>query len=473
MSELHPDREALERFLADVLSESESRALQRHLLACPACEERLIELLPQEGGEVEEGGGLSGSPAPAGGAGGYQRLIRRVFRETGAEVERRWSHLAAERVSADELWRELRRESRERRHALVLGDCRYQSWGLFELLIEKSDHAVLVEPQKAQEILRLALDLTDHLDASVHGHGAVHAAKARAWAGLGNALRILSDFRRSEQAFQTAEAHLAKSWLDPLDEALVLELKASLRRAQRRFDEALAMLEAAIDLYREVNEPHLQGRALLKKGLVLQYAHRYEEACACFRGSLFLLDGSEDPRLVAVGQFNLINCLHDAGRTAEAAALLPEARQMMKTSGTRSDLVRLRWLEGKIAAVLGPPADAEQALLEAREALVEDAAAFDAALVSLDLAGLYAREGRIAATKRLIQEILPIFRSCEVHGEALAALIVFQQAAEMEQLNLGLVEEVASFLRQARSNPALRFRDDGKLLEPGDDAGFE
>ncbi|HYG62136.1 MAG TPA: zf-HC2 domain-containing protein [Thermoanaerobaculia bacterium] len=472
MSELHPDREALQRFLSDALSEPESRALQRHLLACPPCEERLIRLLPREGGETAAPGAPSGPP-PAPPEAGYQRLVRRVLAETGLEIERRWSLLAAERVSAEELWRELRLESRERRHALVLGDPRFQSWGLFELLIGKSDHAVLVEPQKALEILRLALDLTGHLGATSHGPGAVDAAKARAWACLGNALRILSDFRQSEQAFQTAEAHLAKSWLDPMDEALVLELKASLRRAQRRFGEALVMLEAAIGLYREINEPHLQGRALLKKGLVLQYGHRFEEACACFRSSLFLLDGTEDPRLVAVGQFNLINCLHDAGRTAEAAALLPEGRQMMRVSGTRSDLVRLRWLEGKIAAVLGPPAEAERALLEARDALVEDAAAFDAALVSLDLAGLYAREGRAAETKRLIQEILPIFRSCEVHGEALAALIVFQQAAEMEQLSLGLVEEIASFLQQAKSNPGLRFRDGGEGLEAGDGAAFE
>jgi hypothetical protein len=55
--------------------------------------------------------------------------------------------------------------------------------------------------------------------------------------------------------------------------------------------------------------------------------------------------------------------------------------------------------------------------------------------------------------------MLPVFRSRDVPREALAALIVFQQAAEMEQLTLGLVEEVASYLKRARTDSSLRFRE--------------
>lgn len=458
MTEPHPDREALERFLDDELDEPAGRLLQRHLLSCPACEERLIRLLPRP---------LLLRPRLASGSArgpmesGYPGRVRLFLAGAGEGLAGR---LAAERLSAGELWEELRPESCSRRHLLLQEKPRYRTWGLFELLIEKARHAVLMEPQKAEEILHLALDLASGLDASTYGPGSVEAAKTRAWAYLGNALRVRWDFRGAERAFQLAKEHLAKSWLDPLDEALLLELEASLRRAQRRYDEALGLLQLAIELYREVHEPHLQGRALLAQGLVLQYRQDYEAACVAFHGSLFLLDGLEDPRLVAVGQFNLVNCLHESGRTAEAAALLPETRQLMERSGTRSDLVRLRWLEGRIAAVIdqagraGQAAVAERALVETREAWIEDGSAFDAALASLDLAALYARQGRVLEARRLVEEILPIFRSCELHGEALAALIVFQQAAELEQLSFGLVEEVASFLRQVRNNPGLRFR---------------
>jgi hypothetical protein len=149
-------------------------------------------------------------------------------------------------------------------------------------------------------------------------------------------------------------------------------------------------------------------------------------------------------------QFNLIRCLFDSGQIAEAAALIPEARHLMEQTGTRSDLLHLRWLEADVAAALGHSAEAEQAFLEVKEALSEACLAFDAALVSLGLAVLYAREGRTAEVKPLAEEIIPIFQSCEVPQEALAALIVFQNAAEMEQLTIGLVEEVTAFLEKVR-----------------------
>jgi tetratricopeptide (TPR) repeat protein len=458
MSDWHPDRETLERFLDDALTEEENRTLQRHLFSCSSCEERLIDILPL----TPEGPAHEESPRSAIPIADddlrYRGLVRQVLRENRQEVEQRKTRLAQERRDAGRLWREIRDLDAATRRDLVWEDRRFQSWGFFELLLDRSRTLVLEEPAKTEQMLRLALDVAEHLDPATYGPGSIGSAKARAWAYLGNALRVLSDFRQSEQAFRQAESYLCESWLDPLDEALLLELKASLRRAQQRFHEALGMLDAAIDLYREVNEPHLQGRATLAKGLVLRYDGRFEEAGACFRNSLFLLDGAEEPRLLVGAQYNLIGCLQESGRAKEAGALIPETRRLMEEVAHRFDLLRLRWLEGRIAAALGQLDEAEQAFLEVSEAFIEDRIAFDAALVSLDLAALYAREGRTAEVKRLATETLPIFQSCDIHREAIAALIVFQNAAEMEQLSLGLVEEVSSFLQRVRTNPNLRFR---------------
>jgi len=133
----------------------------------------------------------------------------------------------------------------------------------------------------------------------------------------------------------------------------------------------------------------------------------------------------------------------------------------VEQAGKRVDLLRLRWTEAKVAASTGQPAAAEEAFLEVRAAFLQDSLAFDAALISLDLAALYLEQERVAETKRLAAEILPVFRSREVYREALAALLVFQRAAEVEQLTRGLVDEVAAYLRQARNDPRLRFREQG------------
>lgn len=465
MSEWHPDLETLESFLEDELTEEESRNLQRHLFTCSGCEKRLLQILPVPANPVRvpppvPSRSLHGERHEQDEDASLRDLFRQVLCKARHEGDQRRSLLARERRDAGQLWRTFREMSADARRERIWDDSRYQSWGFFELLLDKSRWIVLEEPRKAEELLRLALDVTEHLDAERYGPGSIDSAKSRAWASLGNSLRVLGDFRQAEKSFRQAEIHLAEGWLDPLDEALLLEYKGSLRRAQRRFGEAIQLVDAAIALYREVNEPHFQGRAIMAKGLILRYADDCEAAANLFRESLFLLDGAEEPRLLAVSQYNLIGCLHDSGRAQEASALIPEARKLIEEVGKRSDLLRLRWLEGTIAVTLGRTAEAEPIFLELIDAFTDDRMAYDVALVSLELSAAYARQGRTKDVKRLASEMLPIFQSCEVHREALAALIVFQQAAEMEQLSLGLVEEVTTFLQRVRTNPNLRFRGD-------------
>jgi tetratricopeptide (TPR) repeat protein len=439
MTDRHPDRKALEQFLDGRLPEGESRVLQRHLFLCPICEDRMIALLP----------GSAASPHPAADDEGYRDLIQRLLNDRRTEVASRSHHLAREKRLASGLWREIEPLPQEQRRARIRRDPRFQIWALFELLVDHSRQTVLDDPGRAEELLGLALDVAERVSPEAYGPGSTEAAKARAWTWMGNAWRVRGDFRRAEKAFQTAEAFLAQSWVDPLDEALLLELKAPLRRAQGRFDEALELLAEAIAIYREVNEPHLQGRALMINGLVLRYQGNLQGAVDCFRTSLFLLDGTREPRLVVTSQYNLIGCLEAAGRGAEAAALIPESRTLIEQTGTRSDLIRLRWTEGRVAVLLEQPAEAEAAFLEVRESFVADARAFDAAQVSLDLATLYLRQGRNEETRLLAAELIPIFQSRDIYREALAALIVFQQAAAMEQLTVELIGEIGAYLEKA------------------------
>jgi tetratricopeptide (TPR) repeat protein len=449
MTEWHPDRKTLERFLDDDLPEEQSRTLQRHIFTCPGCEQSLIEILPAPACGDGEDGDIAG----------YRALFRQVLQEARQAGEQRRALLARERKEARRLWREVDSLDLAARRELVWEDSRFQSWGFFELLLDKARWMALEDPRKAEETIRLSLDVTEHLDPARYGPGSVESAKARAWASLGNALRILADFRQAEQAFRQADSHLVAGWLDPLDEALLLEYKASLRRYQRRFGEALELLDAAITLYREVNEPHGQGRALMGKGLVLRYSGDAEAASACFRDSLYLLDGNEEPRLLALSQSNLIGCLLDSGRAKEADALIPEAGKLFEQVGRRCDRLRLRWMSGTAAVALGRTAEAERLFLEVIEDYTQDRLAYEVALVSMELSAIYARQGRTSDVKRLASEMLSIFRSCEVHREALAALIIFEKAAEMEQLSVSLVEEIASFLQLARTNPTLHFRE--------------
>lgn len=458
MTEWHPDPEEIELFLDDELPTEASRAIQRHLFSCPRCEERMISLLPGPKDPLGDDSDLEadldeelGEEFPR-----YESLIQSVLEQAQSEMERRETQLYRERSEAESSWRELMPLSQPQRLALVEGEPRFQSWGLFEMLVEIASRE-LERPQEALELLKLALAIADQLDTGRYGLGSVEAAKSRAWVYVGNALRILSDYRAADRAFTEAEEHLSRSWLDPLDEALVYEYKASLRRAQDRFGEAVDLLDQAIVLYREVNEPHFQGRSLITKGLVLQYAGETAQAEEAFRSGLFLIQPAAGPRLVVSAHHGLIHCAHDNGRYAEARALIQESRPLWNQVGSRLDLLRLRWLEGKVALGLGQLQIAEQAFVEVRDEFIAADIAHDAALASLNLAEIYLRQGRLAEVKYLTAEILPIFRSRDVHRETLTALLYFQQAAELEQITLSMVQDMATYLKKASHTPGLVF----------------
>jgi hypothetical protein len=67
--------------------------------------------------------------------------------------------------------------------------------------------------------------------------------------------------------------------------------------------------------------------------------------------------------------------------------------------------------------------------------------------------------GRTAELKALAREMLPIFRSQGVHREAVAALVLFQEAVREEQVTAAFVREDAAYLDTVRDDPSLRFRE--------------
>lgn len=139
--------------------------------------------------------------------------------------------------------------------------------------------------------------------------------------------------------------------------------------------------------------------------------------------------------------------------------LFDETLPLYETSPSMATRLRRRWLEGRLSAGFDRSTEAEAAFRETRDGFIAQGIGYDAALVSLDLAALYAAHGRMAEVRSLAEEMLPIFRSRDVHREALAALLVFQQAARSESITVRVVEEVAAFLRRARRDPTLRYEE--------------
>ena len=339
----------------------------------------------------------------------------------------------------------------EERLARIDQDGELQTWGLCQLLLKRSLEAALDDPAEAVSFAELAVRIADLLPGEAYDPHWVTDLRAKCWAHLGNARRVLGELWSADEAFRRSETFLATSTTGNLKvRAEVYDLKASLRRGQRRFADAVTLLDQAIAIFRELSDLHRVGRSLINKASVLEEQGEFEPAIAFLHEASPLLDPLREPRLIFCSHLNLVALLIAAGKYEEAEGALPELRRVALDQRNPLDLVRVAWAEGRIAFGLGRLGAAEASFREVQQEFFERGMGYDAALVSLDLAMLYAQEGCTAELKQLAAELLPVFESREVHREAMAALLMFQHAAEEETLTLELARHLAEFLKRER-----------------------
>lgn len=418
VSHSHLSLEALARWLAgrmehdEVLSEIAPHLLDR----CPECRAKHEEI---------------------------QRLLQEV---------RHWDEEVAviESREAPDLLASLLEHPFEQQMKLVDEHESFQVWGLCSLLLKQSLEAVFDCPERAIDLAELAVRITHHLG-DVYDPNWVLDLRSRASAYLGNAQRVLGELRSAETAFRNAERCLAESTSgNSLIAAEVLDLKSSLRGDQRLLVEAISLADRALDLYRENGERRGIAKMLLQKVKILRELGEFEQAIDLLEQGSAEIDPAAEPRLYAYARFNLLGCLTLAERHEDAERLLPEVRALFRDVAQPLDLVRLRWAEANIAYGLERAEEAEAAYRDVQQEFLDRRMGYDAALVSLDLAILYAERGATRDLKRLASEVMPAFESREVHREAMAALILFQNACEEERLTVELARHLATFLRRER-----------------------
>lgn len=367
------------------------------------------------------------------------------------------AELRLERLLAPALLERLWAAPVEEWASRVRTDAEIRCWSVAERLIEEAHELLYTAAPRAEALAGLAVAIAQDLDPGRYGAKLVQDLKARAWACLGTVLRHGSDLRSADAAFSVAESHLGTGTGDALEEAQILELKAALRREQRHLEEAHGLIDEVIAIYRHYRDFHLVGRAFVQKGRIHGAEGAFEPAVRWLRKGLGLIDPTRERRLELSARHSLMLYLHESGRDQEAWFLLKASRPEFQEHGGDVLQLQLRWLEGKIHQALGRLDEAEEALLESRRGFIAQGIGFSSALVSLDLAGLYASQKRIGEMRRLAEEMLPIFQSRDIHREAIAALIVFQQAVRMERLSSDLLEQIRSYLSLARTDHKLRF----------------
>src|SRR5947209_7148806 len=263
--------------------------------------------------------------------------------------------LELSRAEAPALWEKLKGFSFEKQKGLMRDVKRFRSWGLCEFLCHESERLAACDATKAVQAAELAVlgsaRLKEHEPAEKLW---LFQLRAFAWGHLGNARRVLGELRSAEDAFAKSDEwwEAAASMGNVLGyEARLLDLKASLRRSQRRLPSALALIDRALEID-HVGNSGQTGRLLIKKAKIFEELGDIEQAITLLQEAEPFVEPERNHRLELCLRHNLMDLLSKAGRFQDDADLLPEVTRLSESLGNRLDAVRLKWTRGRIAAGL-------------------------------------------------------------------------------------------------------------------------
>jgi tetratricopeptide (TPR) repeat protein len=432
----HPAPEDLARFVAGTLPAVECKRLVRHLLrGCPVC---AVALAHQ--------GGLHPVEVPEG-----------AYDEVMANAAAKASQAAAARQEAMGILTSLLLGERSWAELSSTEMTKLRGLPRIKALLEAGRSLRHQDPQATLRFASLARCAADRLSAKEFGEKPVADLRALAWAELGNAHRICDDLSGAGRAINRAIYWSHRGSRSSLLLARIADLLASLLGAQRRFPEAMQLLFLVFQAYERDGRSHLAGRALFSAGRIAAIAGSPGPALVLHRRALDGLDDHRDLGLVGQLLQGMLWLLTDLGRFRAARKLLWRCRHLLTEVGNELDLVRLRWLEGQIYAGLGDLPRAEAAFQATRQGFADHRQVYPAAMAGLDLARLWARQGRFGEIHTLAQEMIATFRALRIAREAIVTLLILQKACVNGggQL-LEIIEMVVTFLKDLERQPAKR-----------------
>jgi tetratricopeptide (TPR) repeat protein len=440
----HPHAADLERLLLGDLSASQAAPLVAHLIrGCATCGAKIAPLAAT----VLGSGRSRPEPAPDSGS-QYDFPLFKAF----ANARRYASTMARENSGAgrEPVLREV--PSPE---ALTQKDLASRDRSRCEALMERCRALRASDPEMMVLTAELAVSMAERLGVAADDPAAADL-QARAWAELGNARRVADDFVGAESDLARATDKAGRGSGDPLLLARLMDLTASLFKDQRRFDEARRLLDLVYAIYEQEGDVEGAARALISMGISAGYAFEIEESIHLLTRGIALLDGARDPKLTSVAIHNLIWCLVEYGRPAQAHQLFLQNKALYTRFAGPIEMTKSRWLEGRIAAGIGDDACAETRFLEARAHFDEVHLPYEVALVSLDLATLWLKAGRTREIRELIDQTITIFRTRKIRREALGMLLVLRDALRQERATEELLRTVASDLIRLEESPAAK-----------------
>jgi tetratricopeptide (TPR) repeat protein len=318
----------------------------------------------------------------------------------------------------------------------------------FEALLERSWALRHENPGEMVRLAEWALLIAEHYDFPELGTKQLIDLQCRTWVELGNAYRVGDNLIEAKDALGRAIELLVQGTRNHFLAARLLTVQSSIDAACRKFDAAIAALDVVSSIYKQSGDQHLEGRALIMRGIFTGYEGNAEEAVTLIVQGLSIVDADRDSQLYFSATQAKARFLVDCGRAKEARFTLFHLRSLDLKPGGRINELKLRWLEGQIYAAMNELERAATALQEVKQGFEEAGLGYKASLAALELGAVRLRQGKTAESVKEVVPAADLFMALGIHREAQAALLLLRESFERNQTSALLLDHVIGLLRQ-------------------------
>jgi hypothetical protein len=333
----------------------------------------------------------------------------------------------------------------------------FPSLPLASLLVVESQRCEPGDPPRSEELARLALAIAGLPHPS--GQTAVVAdVSARACTLIGNARRLLGDVNAADDRFVEALFHLVGT-PDSSASAFYFQTLARLRLDAGRVEDGLALLERAADLYALCGDSAEHGHCRAQMGFLHLEQGRAERAEPELERACLALDPHRHRSLWVHARLSLALCHARLGRKPKALLLLDATRPYCAVLANGAGRRSVLWLEGRIAAATDQPGRAAGVLAEVRQSFAASGRVYEAALVTLDLALVAARQGQPQRAHELLADVAVHLPVGSQHQGVVATLIQLGTAIQGGEDPSTAATAAAALLHRLRRSASPHMRE--------------
>jgi tetratricopeptide (TPR) repeat protein len=264
----------------------------------------------------------------------------------------------------------------------------------------------------------------------------------------GGANRIL--FRREDARrwFDRAESNFVRVANASVHFARLAYQRLGLAAEERRFDEVLELAPAWSQSSRQLGLPEDALKCRFLEGIALWETGNAEGAIRLYREIYADAELLGIPRLAAQAASNLAHYYSSLGDTEEALACSRKALPLLQQMENRVHLAKLQWSIGDLLRNQGKASEASDAYRSALRESEEIGLRGDVAAIHLVLADLLLDGGQEAQAEWEIRAALPIIDEERMVPEGFAALSLLRESLRRRKIDRQALRNLHGYFRE-------------------------